>query len=77
MPPLGLGKKRNSEAMEEIRELHTEIEEWRDSMSGTNLENTEKYQRLEYCLDALERLAEDLESALSDAENIEFPTKYD
>ena len=45
----------------EIRNLAEEMGSWRDNMSGTNLESTDKYQRVEECADALETQADELE----------------
>ena len=44
------------QAKEEVETLIEEITEWQDNMSGTNLENTEKYTELETCLEQLEEI---------------------
>lgn len=46
----------------ELESLREEIGNWRDNMQGTNLENTEKYSRLEECFDALDSAIISLES---------------
>jgi chromosome segregation ATPase len=86
----------------ELEGLKDEIDEWESSMEGTNLENTEKYEQLGECCDALDNavcelegieinidgtdeedvanqldtLADEIESAVSEIEYIEFPGMY-
>ena len=65
-----------SEGLADIEALKDEIEEWRDGMEGTNLENTQKYEDLNECADALETGYSDIEDAVSELENIEFPGMF-
>lgn len=80
----------------ELSELKEELEGWHDNMSGTALENTQKYQTLEDAVSILDDVvnnlemidqnpedaegirseADSIESAIGDAENVEFPTMY-
>lgn len=85
----------------ELEGLKDEVDEWRSGMEGTNLENTEKYEQLGECCDALDNavceleieinidgtdeedvasqlntLADEIESAVSEIECIEFPGMY-
>lgn len=53
-------------AKEEILSLIEEIEQWKEGMEGTNLENSSKFSDLEQLLSELE----DLENELN---NIQFP----
>lgn len=46
----------------EIEALKEEIESWYDNMTGTNLENTEKYSLLEECKDNLESIIDSFPS---------------
>jgi len=65
------------EGMEAIGELRDEITEWKSNMEGTNLEQTGKYERLETCESALSELCDNLESVISEANGVEFPTMFD
>jgi chromosome segregation ATPase len=58
----------------EIDCLLEEIEEWRDNMQGTNLENTSKYQEVSDCADELEYLTDNLNEIIST--DINFPRMY-
>ena len=58
----------------ELEILKEEIESWRDNMSGTALENTEKYQTLDECVSTLDDVISTLEgvgeiSSIDDIEN--------
>lgn len=65
------------DAKSEVESLRDEIEEWKGGMEGTNLENTEKYQTLSDCYDALEDMLSRLEDIeIPDAGDIEFPGMY-
>lgn len=52
----------------EIGMLQDEMQSWADNMSGTGLENTQKYSDVEEC-------AEYLSNAVSSLENIELPAE--
>lgn len=45
----------------EVESLRDEITEWRDNMSGTNLEHTAKYDELGECADELDEAVSNLE----------------
>ena len=46
----------------DVQTLHDEIESWRDSMEGSNLEYTDKYMTLDDCADNLQSAIDTLES---------------
>jgi len=50
-----------------FEELRDEIEEWKNNLEGTNLENTEKYKLIEECY-------ETLDCAINELENIDLST---
>ena len=61
---------------DEVHGLLEEIENWRDNLEGTNLENTAKHEKLEPCADELTQYCDDIESAMRELESIEFPGMY-
>ena len=61
---------------DEVDSLYEEIESWQENMSGTNLENTEKYQELEYCLEHLSEIKELLEQLENYQSVVEFPSIF-
>jgi len=76
----------------ELESLKEEMENWRDNMSGTSLENTGKYSEVEEAADSLgsidvegksidspddiESVADELESAADELESVNFPGMY-
>ena len=64
------------QGMSEIDALAEEMESWRDNMTGTNLENTQKYQDVEECAETLRQAHDDIENGKSEAEGIEFPGMF-
>jgi hypothetical protein len=64
------------EGKDEVDSLYEEIESWQENMSGTNLENTEKYQELEYCLEHLSEIKELLEQLENYQAMVEFPSMF-
>lgn len=44
---------------DEFEALKEEMESWRDNMSGTNLESTQKFQDVSDCCDALDQISAD------------------
>lgn len=48
-----------------VEELRDEMTEWRDNMDGTGLENTEKFEQVSECADALETIADEIDTAVS------------
>lgn len=60
------------EGLSELREVAEEIETARDNMQGTNLENTERYERYDEAADTLTQAIDDIESARDDASNVEL-----
>lgn len=60
------------DGLAELQTLAEEITEARDNMQGTNLENTERYQRYDEAADTLQQACDDLESAKGDAEGVEL-----
>jgi methyl-accepting chemotaxis protein len=65
-----------NDGLEEARSLQEEMESWRDNMSGTNLENTEKYGQVEEAAQTLESAVGEIESAVGELESVEFPGMY-
>jgi DNA repair exonuclease SbcCD ATPase subunit len=53
-----------------IEELMTEMQEWRDNIEGTGLENTEKFQTISESADMLESGENYLQDAVSSMEDI-------
>ena len=54
----------------EIDNLADEMRSWADGMSGTNLENSDKYSRIEEAADTLESIDHDI-SSIEDADDIQ------
>lgn len=70
-------KKANDEiskiSYSEVEDLQSEMESWRDNMSGTNLESTNKYSMVEECADYLSNVASTLQdiSEVTDEDEIQ------
>lgn len=64
------------DAQSMIEELRDEMDNWRDGLSGTNLENSELYERLEEASGNLDDATNDISSAISTAEGVEFPRAF-
>lgn len=64
------------DGLSEIESLHDEIQEWHDGMEGTNLESTDKFNALEECAQALDQGKDEIENAISELENVEFPGMF-
>ena len=60
------------EGLAELTNIAEEVTEARDNMQGTNLENTERYQRYDEAADTLQQAADDIESAKGDAEGVDL-----
>ena len=60
------------EGLSELTVIADEVEEARNNMQGTNLENTERYQRYDEAADTLRQASDDIESAKGDAEGVEL-----
>ena len=73
---LGKALGQMEEGLSEIETLADEMESWRDNMSGTNLENTEKYQSVDECAETLRSAFDDIECAKSELEGVEFPGMF-
>ncbi len=56
------------EGLSELTAIADEVGEARDNMSGTNLENTERYQRYDEVADTLRQACDDIESAKGNAD---------
>jgi methyl-accepting chemotaxis protein len=56
-----------------VSELAEEMGNWRDNMSGTNLEATDKYSRVEEAADSLENVV----SAIDDIDTTPQPCEKD
>lgn len=57
----------------EIETINEEVENWKESMEGTNLESTDKYEKLGDLSGELEEGFAEIESALESLELVEFP----
>ena len=55
-----------------LDELVSEVEDSVSNQEGTNLENTERFQRLQEASETLSQARDDIDSALSDLDNVEF-----
>ena len=64
------------DAKDEVDSLYEEIESWIDNMNGTNLENTEKFQQLEECIEHLYEIKELLEQLEKYQATVEFPSMF-
>lgn len=60
------------EAYDLLDELVSETEDSVSNQEGTNLENTERFQRLQEASETLSQARGDIDSALSDLDNVEF-----
>lgn len=58
------------DAVAEAESVYDELTEWRDNMSGTGLESTEKYSQLEEAIDAIET-AKDAAENVMDLETVD------
>ena len=65
-------KDKLEEAYGELEELAGEVEEHVANMSGTNLENTEKYSTLEELSETLMGCVDDMENVINELEEVEF-----
>ena len=63
-------------AKEEIEMLRDEIENWKDGMEGTNLENTYKYEQLDECYEGFEDIINDLDDITGREDDILFPGMF-
>ena len=57
------------EPMGEVLNLREELEAWRDSWEGTNLECTHKFEALEEAIDALQEIEDKLQDVVSVLDN--------
>lgn len=64
------------EGLDEVQMLQEEMESWCNNMQGTNLENTEKYSRVEECTNKLSDAVSSIEDGISNLESVEFPGMY-
>jgi hypothetical protein len=60
----------------EVDSLYDEIEQWMDNMSGTNLENTYKYDQLSECLEHLYEIQQLMEQLENYQSVVEFPGMF-
>jgi DNA-directed RNA polymerase subunit F len=60
------------EAYDLLDELASETEDSVSNQEGTNLENTECFQRLQEASATLSQCRDDIDSALSDLDSVEF-----
>ena len=61
------------DAITELENLQTEMQNWADNMSGTNLENTGKYQQVEEVASLLEDGISELQSGRDNLGEVKFP----
>ncbi len=63
------------DAVSEIESLKEEIEAWKDGLPE-NLQQGQKASDLEECFDALTSICEQLDSAITEGEQVSFPGMY-
>jgi hypothetical protein len=56
----------------DLDELKERVENQRDNMSGTPLENTEKFQTLDEAADTLDSISQELDNQASELEGVTF-----
>jgi len=61
-----------NEGLSELTTIADEVEEARDNMQGTNLENTERYQLYDEAAVTLRQAIDDIETVKGDAEGVEL-----
>lgn len=61
-----------NEGLSELTTIADEVEEARDNMQGTNLENTERYQLYDEAADTLRQAADNIETAKGNIEGVEL-----
>lgn len=59
-----------------IEDLKDQLQTWHDNLEGTNLENTAKYTELEDIIDIFESGLDSIANAITELEEIEFPSAY-
>jgi hypothetical protein len=59
------------ESCTDIEDLKDELEQWRDGMSGTNLESSNKYSMLEEAVSVLEGINVDFDTSCGDGDEAE------
>lgn len=62
--------------LEEVTLLKDELEQWRDGMEGTNLENSATYEKLNEAIDELDSQIQAVEDAAEAIENLEVPLGF-
>jgi len=62
--------------LEEAQAIKEELENWRDGLTGTNLENSDLYSKLEEAVDILDSAVSEIESQLDELESVEVPTGF-
>ena len=60
----------------DLEDLHSEIENWRSGLEGTNLEYTMKYSTLEECEAELDELRDMMSYFISDFKNLRVKTLF-
>jgi hypothetical protein len=60
------------EGLNLLSDIASEVVESRDNMSGTNLENTERYQRYDEAADTLSQAVDDISNAKDEAAAVEI-----
>ena len=60
------------DVISDLDELKEEVENQRDNMQGTNLENTQKYSTLDEAADTLDSISQELDTQASELEGVTF-----
>jgi chromosome segregation ATPase len=64
------------QGLSELQDIQGELESWRDGLSGTNLESSELYSRLEEASDTLSSANDDIENATGSLDGLEIPSGF-
>ncbi len=63
-------------ASEKIERIKDELENWKNGMEGTNLENTNKYMELEDVVKSLDKAWNHIDKALYALDDVEIPGAF-
>lgn len=64
------------EGLEEINDIKSDLENWRDGLQGTNLENSDLYSRLDEACDTLDEQTSTIDDALNELDSVEIPRGF-
>jgi len=64
------------EGLDEINDIKSGLEDWRDGLQGTNLENSDLYSRLDEACDTLDEQTSAIDDALNELDSVEIPRGF-